>query len=157
MPEKPFDPHKHSVNELEQKLYDKQTKIKAYERRRFHAQDRDTATTWQPDVVAQAKTEVAAKEPMTLFTKILIVAGIFFVFSLAAAFAVFYFGQNQVSYDNVELSILGPNSVSGGEALVFDVNVVNNNDVALEIADIKVTYPRGTVSFLDGGTRNYRL
>jgi len=71
---------------------------------------------------------------------------LFFLVSFGVAFYVFYGGVNIVSTENVDLSIVGPTMIGGGEELSFQVTVQNNNSIDLELADLIVDFPKGTLS-----------
>ena len=137
-----------SLKDLQKKLYAKQNTISEKGRKRFSQSDIDVASDWSD---AQAENEdnkpevvEAAKKPMTVFAKMLIASFIFFALAIGSAFVIFTSGQNNVQYDQVNLSILGPNSVPGGETLSFDVMIANDNKVNIELTDLIVQYPSGT-------------
>ncbi|MFW0871312.1 MAG: hypothetical protein ACKKL4_02565 [Patescibacteria group bacterium] len=141
-----------SVDRVQQKLYSKTSKIKPYKRKGFGAQevDQNISTSWGGAKEESRKKEKESerpkrKAPMTVFTKALIISIVFFIFSLGAAAIVYYLQVNEVSYDAVELSVRGPNSISAGEELVFDVYITNNNQVNLVLSDIVINYPTGTI------------
>lgn len=58
----------------------------------------------------------------------------------------FGFGGNVVSSRNIDLKIEGPSLVESGESNRWYVSITNNNDVSLELADIIIEYPQGTLS-----------
>jgi hypothetical protein len=68
----------------------------------------------------------------------------FFFLALIVAFFVIFGGGNIISSDNVEISVSGPVSVSGGEVLSLDIVINNKNNTALELADLIIEYPEGT-------------
>jgi len=86
------------------------------------------------------------QKKLTFFRGLLIFSILFFLFSFGVAFLVFYGGANIVSTENVDLSIVGPTMTGGGEVLSFQVTVQNNNSVDLELADLIVDFPKGTLS-----------
>lgn len=86
------------------------------------------------------------KRKISFFGKLVIFSALFFVFSLAVASYVFFKGVNVISTENVDISISGPSSIGGGEELSFQITVQNNNSVDLELTDLVVEYPRGTLS-----------
>jgi len=47
---------------------------------------------------------------------------------------------------NIDISVLGPLSLVGGEPAELQVTVVNRNNTALELADLVIEYPEGTRS-----------
>jgi len=81
--------------------------------------------------------------------KILIGSAIFFLASIIIAL-LFAF-RNPFTSDNVELSISGPVSVTGGEETMLTVRITNNNDQPIEAADLFVVYPEGVYASLNAG------
>ena len=76
---------------------------------------------------------------------------IFFAFSvifflLAAVFAgvSFFGGGGAVSVENVSIGVAGPAVIGAGEPLPLEIIVSNSNNVALEAADLKISYPEGS-------------
>lgn len=80
---------------------------------------------------------------MRFLKKFLIFSLLFFVISVAVAAFVFLRGGNQVSTDNVEITVAGPISVGAGETLTYDMTFTNKNNVNLEGANILIEYPKG--------------
>ena len=141
-----------NVKKVEQQLYAKNAKLKEYKRFGFHDdyEQEEVQTSWdkpkeEKDIDLIEKEKKKSK-PLTPFAKIFIVSVMFFGFSAMAAVMVFYLNTNQVEYDAVRLSVLGPNSVAGGEELQFDISVTNDNPVDVVLSDIVVNYPQGTVT-----------
>lgn len=89
------------------------------------------------------------RKKMSFFSKLLIFSVFFFLMSFGVAFLVFYGGVNVISTKNVDISITGPLAIGGGEELSFQVMIQNNNSVDLELTDLIVEYPTGTLS-MDG-------
>lgn len=69
-----------------------------------------------------------------------------FVFLAAAAYGAYQLlnGSNFVSGANIDIKITGPTSVSSGDTLILDIDVVNRNSSQLDLADLVMTYPEGT-------------
>ena len=80
---------------------------------------------------------------MTFVMKFFIVSILFFLIASGVAFYRFYWGSNTISANNIEISITGPVSVSGGEKISLDIKVDNNNKTDLKAADLRVEYPEG--------------
>ncbi|MCK5021650.1 MAG: hypothetical protein KAR54_00170, partial [Candidatus Pacebacteria bacterium] len=93
-----------------------------------------------------------SKKKISFFTKLLIFSIAFFFISFGIAFFVFYGGVNIISTENVDISVTGPSSIGGGEELSFQITVQNNNSVDLELADLIIKYPKGTLSAIDKNT-----
>lgn len=136
-----------SVKKLEKKLYSKQNTIELGSRKHFSQADSDIQRDWidtQETAPKAPEEPVKKRKPMTGFTKLLLLAIGFFLVSMAGAFAVFSLGQNTSSYDRVNLSVLGPNAIPGGEVLSYDVIIQNDNEVDIVLTDIIVTYPNSS-------------
>jgi hypothetical protein len=69
---------------------------------------------------------------------------VLFVISAAVAAFVFFGGGNLVSSKNVDIKVVGPLSVGGGQESSFDINVINSNRTDLKSVSILVEYPSGT-------------
>jgi hypothetical protein len=77
--------------------------------------------------------------------------GLSIVFFLGAlGFFGYYFalgeGASAAAPQNIQIDISGPPQVAGGEPTKLQVSITNRNKVALELADLVVTYPPGTRS-----------
>src|SRR3989338_8096145 len=81
----------------------------------------------------------------------------------AVAFFGYYFlfggGSFGASPSNIGISISGPPQIEGGAPTELQIVVVNRNKVPLELADLVVTYPKGTRSPTDFATdlQNQRI
>ncbi len=94
----------------------------------------------QPELVA------GPKKKGTLFKKVLIASLLFFFLSSGIAALMFFGGFNIISSQNVDIAVVGPISVAGGEVLSLDITVQNKNNTDLEVANLIVEYPEGTRS-----------
>ncbi len=79
----------------------------------------------------------------------LLVGSVIF-FIAALAFFTYYFtlggGRIPASPSNIDIVVTGPPQVSGGEPTKLQIAVTNRNSNALELADLVITYPKGTRS-----------
>ena len=141
-----------SIREVEKQLYAKNIKVKDYVRHGFRDPYTSTKiqTSWTEEgssnEVERVEQQKKKRTPLTLFSKLLISSVLFFMFSVLAAFLVFTFNTNQIAYDAVRVSVLGPNSVAGGEELTFDIAIANDNPVDIILTDVIVNYPSGTIT-----------
>ena len=55
-------------------------------------------------------------------------------------------GSNVVSSQNIDISIEGPVTISGGEELSLQIAITNKNNVSIKLADLLIEYPNGTRS-----------
>ena len=80
----------------------------------------------------------------SFWNKFLIGSVIFFILALGVAFYVYIGGSNVVSGENLEISVSGPVSVSGGEELSYQISIYNKNNVPLDSANLIIEYPSDT-------------
>ena len=77
-------------------------------------------------------------------------------FLIAAVFFAYYFtlggGALPASPGNIDILVSGPSQIAGGEPTQLQVTVTNRNRVALQLADLVITYPAGTRSPVDLST-----
>lgn len=86
----------------------------------------------------------------TFIKKFFISALVLFIVSVAGSIFIFFDGINFVSSQNVDIKVLGPTSVAGGQETNFELKIINNNNVALKGASLLIEYPVGTKSKQDG-------
>ncbi|MES2437319.1 MAG: hypothetical protein V4519_04915 [Patescibacteria group bacterium] len=146
------DPKKsHSVEDLEQKIYEQKFTNDVTARSGFSHPDLNVNTEWQHE--QPKKSEYVSTVPQaragSFFKKIFIISVLFFVISAGAAAFVFYGGFNIVSSDKVNVEFVGPVSVGAGDELAFDVIVDNQNATPLLDAQVYIDYPNGTKNAVD--------
>ena len=80
--------------------------------------------------------------------RVFILLGSLLLFMLVAGLSsvYLYMGGNQISGNNIAISMNGPRTVGGGEVLPIQITVTNNNTVEIESATLIVKYPAGTMS-----------
>jgi len=96
-----------------------------------------------------SKVSDMAKIKHNFVKKIFIISILFFILSAGVATFVFLGGTNLVSSKNVDIQVVGPVSIPGGQEVSFDINVINNNNIDLDSASLLVEYPKGTRSGAD--------
>jgi len=82
----------------------------------------------------------------SFFRKFFIGSVIFFIFALGLGAVILLRGSNVVSADNVDITVSGPASISGGSTVSLDINILNRNNIKLELVDFSVEYPPGTAN-----------
>ncbi len=80
----------------------------------------------------------------SFFKKILLGSIVFFILALGVASYLFFGGSNFVSGDNIDILVMGPTSIGGGEELSLEIVVQNNNRADLEGVNLLLEYPPGT-------------
>ncbi|MEK7635127.1 MAG: hypothetical protein AAB446_01715 [Patescibacteria group bacterium] len=157
------DEKKEKLNNLERKLYSRnapniidpgRSEFKESERGGNRAETEQTNESW-PEVKASSFDELAKKvsnmaQKKNHFVKnIFIFSLLFFIVAAGVAAYVFFGGSNLVSSKNVDIKVVGPISIGGGQEVSLDVNIINNNNVDLSSAALSVEYPDGTRSAVD--------
>jgi hypothetical protein len=89
--------------------------------------------------------------------RLFIMVGSLILFLLATAISSVYlfFGGNQISADNIALTVDLPEVVAGGEVVPIQIGVANQNSVTIESPILIVNYPAGTRSSEDGNRELY--
>jgi len=77
---------------------------------------------------------------------ILIGSLLVFIFGVSLSSIYLYLGGNQISSENIALSVTGPFTIGGGERMDLQVGVTNKNSVAVDSATLIMKYPPGTRS-----------
>ena len=90
-----------------------------------------------------------AQRKHSFVKKIFVFSILFFVIASGVAAFVFWGGMNLVSSKNVDIKVIGPLSVGGGQEVSLDINVINNNNVDLNFASLLIEYPEGARSIAD--------
>ncbi|MDD5050914.1 MAG: hypothetical protein PHV93_04250 [Candidatus Pacebacteria bacterium] len=145
---------KSRIDTLEKKLYTRDGKPWVPRRKVLPHDSSETPKAWDDSKDIQPSSDFE-KDPedishrIPIFKKIFFVALVFFLVSLCFGLFMYYFGGNTVSSENISISVLGPVSVGGGEALPLDVTIQNRNKSPLESASLVITYPDGTKSSKD--------
>ncbi len=88
----------------------------------------------------------STKKGWSIATKFLIVSFIFFVLAAGAAGYIFFYGNNGISPQNIDVQIIMPSVIDGGKATTVQVLIVNRNQANLKLADLIINYPDGTRS-----------
>src|SRR5574343_668192 len=141
------------IENLKKSLYSRNApEIRTKRRLRFSDEENNINTDWEHEaekpVLSELNTEYK-NNSMSFFTKILLWSFIFFIVSVGIGTLLVYKGSNIVSAKNVDISINGPLSISGGAPFNFQVQVSNQNNIKLETVDLAVEYPSGTTDIND--------
>lgn len=132
---------KSKLEKIEQKLYSVDG-IASKERFNLKKQNYTVENSW--DDLGIKNDFQFPKKRVGFFSVILILAALFFIGSLTYAGFIFFNDSQSVSGDDVDIKIIGPVSIGGGESLSIDAIVSNNNKVQLELVDLFAEYPEGS-------------
>jgi len=140
---------KSRVDEAEERLYSK-TRYNAPtgERRTLgETEISEVKTDWPSQGIDELLThERKPVEGHPIMKKIFISAIIFFFLAAGVAAYIYLGGGNFISSKNVDISVLGPTSVSAGEPVELNITVSNRNNADLEAVTMTIDYPNSTRS-----------
>lgn len=135
---------KNRLESLDRQLYMKdESKVRKTHPGVLHKQEYDAPKEW----TAKDETPFIDRTPHikpSMFKKFFIVCLIFFVAASAFAAYKFFGGSNTVSSQNIDISIIGNSFTAGGEELPLQLEIKNNNAVALQFANLRLEYPKGS-------------
>ncbi len=150
------DHEKERIEKLRRAMYSRtlSEQLKERERRNLNEGAPALDETWHDEEDGVASMAVAPRliGATRAFLKVMLVgAGVFFLGALA--FLGYYFflgpGSMTVAPRNIDITVVGPLQVTGGEPVTLQVAIVNKNRAALELADLVVKYPDGSRSVAD--------
>lgn len=131
-----------SIERLKKVLYSREGKGLGARKRRGL---REYATEdVQEDWVQESPNPQSGKQKDRILVLTLVFSVLFFVFSLGVAAFLFFADQNIVSSGNIDIGIQGPANIGGGEELVLQFAITNNNPTGIKNVDLLVEYPEGT-------------
>lgn len=132
---------KSGLDKLENNLYSRRKElVMGRQRRAFKERDFGVSDEWK---TVEAPHKLQHRRPVLL--TVLVASLGFFIVSAVFAFFFFFKGVD-ISPNNVVIQVQGPTQVGGGEKLSLQIQITNNNPVAMENADLIVEYPSGTHS-----------
>lgn len=141
--------HKPSrVERLQQKLYSPNAHFEMKPRQELHEKQYQYQSAWEKTNKNEFAKELG-KQKLSLFAKVAIIAFVFFVGALGYAYFVFTSGGGTVAGKDVDVTVISPVSVGGGEELTLDIIVENKNAVPIYTVDVVIEYPNGTKAISD--------
>src|SRR3989344_29348 len=130
-----------SIDRLRKKLYSRTGEgLGERKRRTLRELTHTVNTNWTADTEKQPQKH---KKDRALGI-ILILSALFFVASIGFSVVFFFVDRNAVSSKNIDIEIQGPANIGGGEELVLQLVVTNNNPTDIQNVDLLIEYPEGT-------------
>ncbi len=136
-------PDKSRVTKLQEKLYSPNTQFQIRARQNLKRPTNDIPEAWE-DLEKDSFSKELGRTKTSVFTKIVLVAFVFFIASLGFAFYKFSGSSANKYSSTVDITVVGPVAVGGGEELSLDIIIQNKNPFPLQTADIVIEYPEGT-------------
>ncbi len=146
------------LEDLKSKLFSKNYKTQIEHRDVFSPLPPKTVVdSWKVDETGSPTSGHKFFMKTSFFKKFFIFSIIIFILALGYAGYVFFIGGNTVSNNNIDIAILGNNSTAGGQELPLVVGITNKNNSSLELADLVMSYPKGSSSSSPSDTVTTRL
>lgn len=99
---------------------------------------------WDDDKLTEDRDTNEMKKPkISIFKIFFIMAVVFFIGALGFAFYKFQDGSSSVSNEKIDIVVLGNAFTQGGEKLSLQIEIINNNNANLELANLIISYPSG--------------
>lgn len=146
------------IEQLKKKLYSISDTPPELHRSRLQHHASQVATNWGEEEVMDTLPKVPIKDTYTnnrrtsWLKRLLIVSIGLFVAAGIFAWYMIINDENNVSANNINVSIIGPVATPAGEKFSLDIEVKNLNPEKLEGVDMIVDYPTGTRKADDGAT-----
>ena len=103
--------------------------------------------TSEPLIIgAEAEAEVGVEPPRRYRKFVLVGTLVVALLGAVLAGAFWYFGQDNISGQNININISGPSTIGGSETMSLQIGITNQNTVAVDSAVLVVKYPAGARS-----------
>jgi hypothetical protein len=138
--------NKNKIEDIKRELYDPNDKAMSHQREGIlHKINHDVPLAWQEEQPKQENEmrNRSKKPPMSIFKKFFIVSIIFFIGAIGYAYYRFTSNDSSVSSDKINIAVIGNSFTKGGDDLPLQIEITNNNNANLELADLIVEYPKG--------------
>lgn len=134
------DKEKSKLQEVEQTLGKRDDRY--FFRRRTQLAVKQTVHDDWHDAPPEEDMKIKKRHPF-LYT-FFIASALFFAGALVFAYYVMQGGRNVISDQNIDITLSGPLSIKGGEEMTLAIQIANNNESEIQLADLTVIYPPGT-------------
>lgn len=138
--------NKDKIEDIKKRLYDPSDKAMSHQREGIlHQINHDVPIDWKDD---ENKNENNMKNkfkkpPVSIFKKFFLISVIFFIGALGFAYYKFSSNDSSVSSDKISITVIGNSFTKGGDDLPLQIEIANNNNANLELANLIVEYPEG--------------
>jgi len=137
------------IEKLNKSLYSRNAPSVRHKKTHFSVGNSgDIKTDWEHEEVQREEIHLNTEyqpRSSSFLKKVLILSIAFFILALSFGAYVLFKGNNIISANNVDITVSAPVSVGAGEVLTMDIKVHNNNNIKLEVVDLSIEFPSGTV------------
>lgn len=120
---------------------------------KLEREDVDVSSDWGEDDFDESVDEAPSEAPIATYTKktrwvrnFFLVSVVFLVGAIVFATYIILGPDSGPSSENIELKVIGPISIGGGETLGLQVFIANKNTTRIEDVRLLVEYPEGVAS-----------
>jgi len=147
----------HRIEDLKTKLFNKSYRTKTEQSNSFTPLKRkDVMDSWKEKKDVGPDFEEKFFMKTSMFKKFFMFSLVFFILALAYASYVFFYKGNNVSNNNIDISVLSNAFTAGGEEYPLQVGIVNRNSSPLELADLVIEYPKSSSDDLPQDNERFR-
>jgi hypothetical protein len=153
-----------NIEELRKRLYAREAVVPKLKRHDLTDTETTVATNWEPPAAAaQPTSQPVSGQPAAVTPQVVrrrrknyryvIMTGslLIFLFGVGLAALYLFINPNNISSENIGLTVAGPSTLAGGETMALQVSVSNQNTVPIESATLIMNYPAGTRSTNETG------
>jgi len=137
---------KNRIEDLKMRLYDSNDMTVDEPREGIlHPVNHKAKLEWESDLPKKEDNmkNKFRKPPTSIFKKFFILSGIFFIVAIGFAFYKFSNNDISVSNDKINIEVIGNAFTKGGDELPLQIEITNNNNASLELANLIIEYPKG--------------
>ena len=138
-----IDKNKNRIEDIKRHLYDPNDTTAHQREGVLHEVVHKVAQDWEKPPEVKEDLTIMKKPPMSAIKKFFIGSIAFFVCALGFGAYMYSHSSISVSNDNIAIRVLGNAFSKGGDELPLQVEIKNNNNASLELANLLVEYPRG--------------
>jgi len=132
------------IEDIKRKLYDPNDKMMSHQREGIlHPIKEEVSLDWKDESAKYDDMKNKFKKTgISIYKKFFIVAVIFFIGALGFSFLKLS-NNTSVSSDNINIAVIGNAFTKGGDELPLQIEITNNNNSNLELANLVIEYPKG--------------
>src|SRR3989344_7386635 len=143
-----LEENKNKIEDIKRTLYDPNDKNMSHQREgELHQVNHNVSMDWQnnqdPNTRNDNMKNKFKRPPMSVFKKFFVASLIFFVAAIGFAFYKFSYNDVSVSSEKINIQVIGNSFTKGGDELPLQIEITNNNNANLELANLIIEYPKG--------------
>lgn len=137
---------KNKIEDIKRSLYDStNTSVNHQREGILHLINHKVSEDWENNSINKKDDmkDKFKKPPVSGFKKFFLISILFFIGAIGFAFYKFSSNNSSVSSDKININVIGSSFTKGGDELPLQIEITNNNNSNLELANLIVEYPKG--------------